>query len=117
MATSREEAEQLIATAEKSGTKLMIAHNQRFVSSHEKAKEIIESGSIGKIYSFRTAFGHGGPEGWSIDGRDSWFFNKEKAFLGAMGDLGVHNTDLIRYLVVGYIMKVAFLVVSCDKVE
>src|SRR5690625_1789904 len=55
MATSREEAEQMIAAAEKSGTKLMIAHNQRFVSSHEKAKEIIESGSIGKIYSFRTA--------------------------------------------------------------
>src|SRR5699024_7116635 len=67
MATSREEAEQMIEAAEKNGKKLMIAHNQRFVSSHEKAKAMIESGEIGKIYSFRTAFGHGGPEGWSID--------------------------------------------------
>src|SRR5690625_2861309 len=114
-ATSREEAEQMIAAAEKSGTKLMIAHNQRFVSSHEKAREIIASGSIGKIYSFRTAFGHGGPEGWSIDGRDSWFFNKEKAFIGAMGDLGVHKTDLIRYLLGEDIVEVAGFVESSAK--
>src|SRR5690625_7219277 len=76
----------------------MSGHIQRFFSLHQKAKEIIASGDVGKIYSFRTAFGHGGPEGWSIDGRDSWFFNKEEAFIGAMGDLGVHKTDLIRYL-------------------
>src|SRR5690625_4054788 len=44
MATSREEAEQMIEAAEKNGKKLMIAHNQRFVSSHEKAKAMIESG-------------------------------------------------------------------------
>src|SRR5699024_10192884 len=73
------------------------------------------SGSIGKIYSFRTAFGHGGPEGWSIDGRDSWFFNKEKAFIGAMGDLGVHKTDLIRYLLGEDIVEVAGLVESSAK--
>ena len=98
MATSLEEAEQMIQTAEKQNKKLMIAHNQRFVSSHERAKQIIASGEIGKIYSFRTTFGHGGPEGWSIDGKDSWFFRKEEAFIGAMGDLGVHKTDLLRYL-------------------
>ena len=52
----------------------------------------------GKIYSFRTAFGHGGPEQWSVDGEDSWFFKKEQAFIGAMGDLGVHKADLLRFL-------------------
>jgi predicted dehydrogenase len=98
MATSREEAEAMIEAAAKNNKKLMIGHNQRFVSSHEKAREIIASGEIGKIYSFRTAFGHPGPEAWSIDGRDSWFFNKEEAFIGAMGDLGVHKTDLMRYI-------------------
>ncbi|TGB01656.1 Gfo/Idh/MocA family protein [Halobacillus salinus] len=98
MATSRLEAEQMIEAAEISGKKLMIAHNQRFVPSHQKAKELIESGAIGKVYSFRTAFGHGGPEGWSADGANSWFFKKEKAFIGAMGDLGVHKADLLRYI-------------------
>ncbi|WP_079477986.1 Gfo/Idh/MocA family protein [Halobacillus salinus] len=98
MATSRLEAEQMIEAAEISGKKLMIAHNQRFVPSHQKARELIESGAIGKVYSFRTAFGHGGPEGWSADGANSWFFKKEQAFIGAMGDLGVHKADLLRYI-------------------
>jgi UDP-N-acetylglucosamine 3-dehydrogenase len=98
MATSREEAESMIEAAKANNKKLMIAHNQRFVTSHQKARQLIQNGEIGKIYSFRTAFGHGGPEGWSADGKDSWFFRKEEAFIGAMGDLGVHKTDLLRYI-------------------
>lgn len=98
MATSREEAEQMIEAAERNNKKLMIGHNQRFVSSHQKARKLIEQGEVGKIYSFRTSFGHGGPEGWSADGADSWFFKKDQAFIGAMGDLGVHKADLLRYL-------------------
>lgn len=98
MATSREQAEQMIQAAIANNKKLMIGHNQRFVSSHAKARKLIADGELGKIYSFRTAFGHGGPEGWSADGKDSWFFRKEEAFIGAMGDLGVHKADLLRYL-------------------
>ncbi|HLS10133.1 Gfo/Idh/MocA family oxidoreductase [Lentibacillus sp.] len=98
MATSRQEADDMIEAAERNGKKLMIGHNQRFVSSHQKAKMLIESGEVGKIYSFRTTFGHGGPEGWSADGARSWFFKKNKAFVGAMGDLGVHKADLMRFL-------------------
>lgn len=98
MATSKEEAEAMIEAAIANGKKLMIGHNQRFVTSHQKAKEIIDSGKLGKIYSFKTTFGHAGPEGWSVDGAESWFFNKKQAFIGAMGDLGVHKADLIRYL-------------------
>lgn len=98
MATSKDEAEAMIAAGKLNEKKLMIAHNQRFVASHQKAKEIIESGKLGKIYSFSTTFGHPGPEEWSIDGAESWFFNKDQAFIGAMGDLGVHKADLMRYL-------------------
>jgi UDP-N-acetylglucosamine 3-dehydrogenase len=98
MATSKEEAEGMIEAAKRNNKKLMIAHNQRFVPSHQKARQLIENGEVGKIYSFRTAFGHGGPEGWSADGKESWFFKKQEAFIGAMGDLGVHKTDLLRFL-------------------
>ncbi|WP_142388719.1 Gfo/Idh/MocA family protein, partial [Bacillus thuringiensis] len=98
MATSKKDAKKMIDAAEKNGKKLMIGHNQRFVASHQKAKQLIENGEIGKIYSFRTAFGHSGPENWSVDGKESWFFKKDEAFLGAMGDLGVHKADLIRYI-------------------
>lgn len=115
MATSRADAEEMIETASKSGKKLMIAHNQRFVPSHAKAREILASGEIGKVYSFRTAFGHPGPEGWSVDGKESWFFEKDKAFIGAMGDLGVHKTDLIRYLLNEEIVEVGSFVETSAK--
>src|SRR5699024_3452062 len=98
MATSSAEAEKMIEAAKINNKKLMIAHNQRFVASHTKAQQLIQENAIGKIYSFRTTFGHGGPESWSIDGKDSWFFNKEEAFIGAMREIGVHKADLIRYL-------------------
>lgn len=115
MATSKQEAEAMISAAKESGKKLMIAHNQRFVPSHQRARKLIESGEIGKIYSFRTAFGHGGPEGWSVDGKESWFFQKEKAFVGAMGDLGVHKTDLMRYLLGEEIIEVGSFVETSAK--
>ncbi|MRX73888.1 gfo/Idh/MocA family oxidoreductase [Bacillus lacus] len=115
MAISEEEAQQMITAAENNNRKLMIAHNQRFVPSHVRAREIIESGEAGKIYSFRTSFGHGGPEGWSADGKDSWFFKKEQAFIGAMGDLGVHKTDLLRYLLGEEFTEVAALVETSAK--
>lgn len=115
MATSLEEADQMIEAAEKHDRKLMIGHNQRFVASHEKAKALIANGDIGKVYSFRTTFGHGGPEGWSIDGADSWFFKKEEAFIGAMGDLGVHKADLIRYLLDDEMEDVAAFIETSAK--
>ncbi|CAH0344195.1 Gfo/Idh/MocA family oxidoreductase [Bacillus sp. CECT 9360] len=115
MATSKEEAEAMIAAAKRSGKKLMIAHNQRFVASHQKARQLISSGEIGKIYSFRTAFGHGGPEGWSVEGKGGWFFQKEKAFIGAMGDLGVHKTDLLRYVLGEEISEVGAFVETSAK--
>ncbi len=116
MATSKEEAQAMIDAAKKNNKKLMIGHNQRFVSSHRKAKKLIESGEIGKIYSFRTSFGHQGPEKWSADGTDSWFFKKEQAFIGAMGDLGVHKTDLVRYVLGEEIVEAgAFIETSAKK--
>ncbi|RDW16966.1 gfo/Idh/MocA family oxidoreductase [Oceanobacillus arenosus] len=115
MATSIEEAEQMIEAANKNNKKLMIGHNQRFVPSHQKAKQLIEKGEVGKIYSFRTAFGHGGPEGWSIDGKDSWFFNKDQAFIGAMGDLGVHKADLLRYILGEEFVEVGAFVETSAK--
>ncbi|HEX7064005.1 MAG TPA: Gfo/Idh/MocA family oxidoreductase [Bacillales bacterium] len=115
MATSKKEAEAMIQAASDNNRKLMIAHNQRFVPSHEKAKQLIKDGAIGKVYSFRTTFGHGGPEGWSMDGKDSWFFKKEQAFIGAMGDLGVHKSDIIRFLLDEEVVEVSAMVETSAK--
>src|SRR5699024_9956326 len=106
MGVTLSEMDAMIEAEERSAGQLMVGHNQRFVKEHEVAKEWIASGRLGEIYSFRTTFGHPGPEGWSVDGRDSWFFEERvmwyceesQAAMGAMGDLGVHKADLIRFL-------------------
>ncbi|MBP2000282.1 putative dehydrogenase [Paenibacillus shirakamiensis] len=115
MATTVEESEQMIEAAKKNGVYLMVGHNQRLMPPHVKAKEIMDSGRLGKVLTFRTAFGHPGPESWSVDGRDSWFFNKEEAMMGAMGDLGVHKSDFIRYLLQDEVAEVAGFIGTIHK--
>jgi UDP-N-acetylglucosamine 3-dehydrogenase len=115
MAVSTEEGEAMIAAARKNGVKLMVAHNQRFMPPHVKAKEILRSGRLGRVLTFRTSFGHPGPERWSVDGKASWFFRKEEAFVGAMGDLGVHKSDLIRWLLDDEVVQVGAMIDTLDK--
>ncbi|MCD1260639.1 Gfo/Idh/MocA family oxidoreductase [Paenibacillus athensensis] len=115
MATTTEEGEAMIEAARKNNVFLMVGHNQRLMPPHVKAKELLETGRMGKVLTFRTAFGHGGPENWSVDGQGSWFFRKEEAIMGAMGDLGVHKSDLIRYLLDDEVSEVASFISTLHK--
>lgn len=99
MALTSEECRQMVMTAKACGRYLLVGHNQRFLKTHQEARRLLQSGAIGRLISFETHFTHAGPETWSIDaGKNVWFFDKNKAVFGAMADLGVHKTDLIRYL-------------------
>ncbi|MEM6562118.1 MAG: Gfo/Idh/MocA family oxidoreductase [Planctomycetota bacterium] len=98
MATNSADAKAMIAASEKSGKFLMVGMNQRLMPPHVKAREILDTGKIGKIITFETNFKHGGPDNWSLDGASSWFFKKDRAVLGVNGDLGIHKADLMRFL-------------------
>ena len=116
MAVSLEECEAMVKAAEASGKYLMIGQNQRLAGAHVKAKELIARGEIGRVLTFRTTFGHSGPESWSIDpGSNVWFFDKSKAAMGVMADLGIHKTDLIQYLLGSRIVKVQAMLTTLDK--
>ena len=116
MAVTLEECEAMVAAAKESGKYLMIGQNQRLAKAHAKAKELIEQGAIGKVLTFRTIFGHGGPETWSIDpGANVWFFDKTKAAMGAMADLGIHKTDMIQYALGTKIVKTQAVLTTLDK--
>lgn len=116
MATSLQDCEEMVKTASETGCFLMLGHNQRLAKAHVKAKELIETGLIGDIVSFRTTFGHGGPETWSIDpGQNVWFFDKNKAAMGAMADLGIHKTDLIHFLTGQTIVETTARMLTLDK--
>lgn len=116
MAASMEECEAMVAEAEKAGKKLLIGHNQLLTPAHKRAKELIDQGLIGKLLTFRTTFGHGGPENWSITpGPNTWFFDKKSAVLGAMADLGIHKIYLIQYLTNQKITEVTAKLATLDK--
>lgn len=99
MAKTLEQAEKIVKTQKETGKIFMMDHNQRFTEAHKKVKKIISEGTLGKVLSFRTTFGHGGPESWTESkSKNNWFFKKERSEYGVVGDLGVHKLDLIRYL-------------------
>jgi UDP-N-acetylglucosamine 3-dehydrogenase len=115
MATTREDAKAMMAAAQKAKKHLMIGLNQRLMPPHVRAKELLQSGRLGKVLSFRTAFKHPGPEGWSVDAGKSWFFKRGQAFMGVTGDLGVHKADLLRWLLGEEFVEVGGFISTLDK--
>ncbi len=116
MASTIEECKAMVRAAEDSGKILMIAQNQRFDPVHRKAKQLLEQGVIGKVLTFRSSFGHSGPENWSIhQGPKTWFFDKKQAAMGAMADLGIHKTDLIQYLLDDTVVETSAKITTLDK--
>jgi len=96
MACSAAEAQRMIDTARKCKRLLNVNQSQRLYPAHVKAKEVVDSGILGRILHVTAMFGHPGPEGWSPTGK--WFFRKKQARFGAMADLGVHKADLVRHV-------------------
>lgn len=116
MATSLEDCQAMVDAAARSGRILMIGQNQRLTATHVKAHELIRSGAIGRPLTFATRFAHCGPETWSVDpGRNTWFFDRKKAVMGAMADLGIHKTDLIDFLLDDTVKAVSASVTTIDK--
>lgn len=90
MAMNAVEAEQMNATAEKSGATLMVAHCWRFDPDVLWLKE--QSSRLGKV--IRTK-GYGVHTHWGPSG---WFTQKQFAGGGAMADMGIHALDTARFL-------------------
>ena len=100
MAITFEDCEKMVEAAKKNNKHLLIDQNQRLTPTHKRVKELIASKEYGRVISFQSTFGHGGPESWSADkSANTWFFKKNDASFGSMADLGIHKLDLIRYLV------------------
>lgn len=116
MATTLEDCERMADTARACGKVLMIDQNQRLAGAHVKARELIRAGAIGKPLTFRTSFRHAGPETWSIEpGAGTWFFDRKRAVMGAMADLGIHKTDLIQYLLGQTVVETRATLTTLDK--
>ncbi|AXI09804.1 dehydrogenase [Oceanobacillus zhaokaii] len=118
IALTIEHAEMMIEAQKKSGKKLMVDFNQRFTRAHKKAKEIILNKDLGDVLTFRTTFGHKGPEHWGVNkSNTTWFFRKDRSGFGVAGDLGLHKLDLLHYLLEDEIVQVSAFQATLDKVD
>jgi predicted dehydrogenase len=89
-----------------------VVFNYRRVPAVMLAKQLIESGRLGRIYHFRARY----LQSWLVDPQFPrvWRLDKTQAGSGALGDLGAHIVDLCRYLV-GEISEVTALLQTFTK--
>lgn len=114
MATTLADCEAMVAASRRSGKLLMLGHNQLFAEAHVRARALIAAGEIGRPLMFHTTFGHSGPEIWTGTA-NTWFFDKKRAVLGVLADLGIHKTDLIQFLLGDDIVRVSATIKTLDK--
>lgn len=115
MAVTYEECQAMVNAAKETGKYLMVGQQERLFPIHVKAREVLQSGAIGDVLSFRTNFRHSGPENWTVDRQKVWFFDKKSAAFGAMADLGIHKADLIHYLLDDVIESAVAVTETLDK--
>jgi myo-inositol 2-dehydrogenase/D-chiro-inositol 1-dehydrogenase len=107
MASSIEEADRMIAAAERAGVLLMIAHSRRFTGRYRQIRAAIDRGDIGEVRFFREnerrpramydslglATGY-----WTPEAGRPWLTMAEYS-KGAALTNAVHETDLARWFV------------------
>ena len=89
IATTVEDAEEIISACEQAGSKLQIAFPVRFAPPVQKLKAILDAGTLGRLISAKCT-NHGKMPG-------GWFSDKEKAGGGAVIDHTVHVIDVLRW--------------------
>ena len=93
-----EESKAMLDAAVKAGVKHMVAFNYRFVPAIVHARNLIASGTLGRIYHFRASY----LQEWIMPHFNTpmiWRLRQENAGSGALGDLGAHIIDLGRFLI------------------
>jgi predicted dehydrogenase len=97
LALNAAEAEEICALACTVPTVQQMTFNYRFVPAILRARQLIEAGFLGDLFSFRAAYLHAG----YIDPNRpfSWRVDRARSGGGAIADLGAHVIDLVRFLV------------------
>lgn len=91
------QAEAMLAVAEDAGVVHYLNHNYRRCPAVFLAKQMIDSGEIGKILHWRGAY----QQSWLLDPKHpiDWKLRRDTAAAGPLWDLGSHAVDLAHFLV------------------
>ena len=90
LALTREDLEEIIKAADESDAQFMVGQICRFTPAFEKAKELVESGTIGEVYFIESEYAHD-----YMKLVDNW--RSDPLRHGVIGG-GCHAVDLIRWI-------------------
>lgn len=111
LANTLAEAESMAEVAadayQKSGARAMVGFNYRRVPALALARRYVEDGRIGTLRHVRAVY----LQDWLSDPESpmTWRMQAERAGSGALGDLGAHIVDIVRYLTGEEIVSVSAL--------
>lgn len=91
MAVSVEDCRAMIDACRAANVKLMIAYRMQYEPMFLKAKQIVQSGGIGKVAAIEGSFGFNSKPG-------VWRLNRKLAGGGPLVDVGIYPLNAIRFL-------------------
>src|ERR1041385_4936840 len=91
------EAVRLLEAAQAAGVQHGVIQNMRFGPGPRKARELLDQGFVGRMFSTNVLFGYMVPQ--TVVNRPTWFYKKAEAGGGIIEDMMAHFFDLLRALV------------------
>lgn len=81
------------SAAEKTGAQVKVGYNHRYHPAFLKAREIVDTGDLGRMMFVRARYGHGGRVGYDKE----WRADPALSGGGELIDQGVHLIDLAKW--------------------
>jgi predicted dehydrogenase len=94
LSNSPDSCRRILDAATQSGKHVAVGFNHRFYPAFHFMKRAIDDGRIGKLDEVRTYGGHDGLHNF----RAEWMYKRPHSGGGAMMDVGIHMTDLARWM-------------------
>src|SRR5688572_23122484 len=94
LSNSLDSCRRILASAEEAGLALAVGFNHRFYPAIQYLKRVLADGAIGTIDHLRIYGGHDGLHNFRAD----WMYKSELSGGGCMMDIGIHMTDLPRFV-------------------
>jgi len=85
----------VVDAARRHGRTLAVGFNHRYYPSMRFVKQAVDEGRIGEVDHLRVFGGHDGLRNF----RAEWMYKRPESGGGAMMDVGIHMTDLSRFIV------------------
>jgi len=85
----------MVEAAARANRTLAVGFNHRYYPAFKYLKDTLESGAIGAVDHVRAHAGHPGLHEFRAD----WMYQQPTSGGGAMMDIGIHLTDLVRFAV------------------